>query len=214
MTHYCNFIWQCYRSKERLGILDTCNAYDPCQVRSNLVGLQHNWRSQNRTSPNHGLGNTSKLEGLCAGHWNEMRNILPIITNVCNQESAPDFEEHKNVDLITVSEDIQAFFILERNYQGDGGASYPWGAGIGVLFNCSREALIGPEYPNNWTFPRPQRIQEVNKELIPWACSISPLVQQPSYNPPHLEEGNHFHDIWHQNRDDDTKYFPKFLSAP
>ena len=102
---------------------------------------------------------------------------IPTIVDGRTVISAPVYKEDKHIDFVLVSDDMEAFFILERYFPGAGAAGYP-SAESSVFLHGRPAALREPVQPNNWMFPRPLRIQEVTKEIIPWARPIPPLVHQ------------------------------------
>ena len=159
-----------------------------------------------------------------------MINISPTITNGCTRTSALVYEEDENIDFITVSEDMEAFILLERYFRGAGAAGYP-SAEPSVLVDGCRVALRETVHPNNWMFPRPPRIQEVTEEPIPWACPIPPLVHRPYCTPPLLVfhppgrcseplQGDYAPTIFegsldsNHNSDGDPTYDPQFMGTP
>ena len=54
------------------------------------------------------------------GHRRIMRNIPPTDMNGIIRTSAPIYEEDENVEFITVTEEMEAFFILEKYFPGGG----------------------------------------------------------------------------------------------
>ena len=122
------------QSKGILDLVDTLGDswsdidYNPSQVQSNRVSSQYvllqfsNGRLQNNVFPNQELEDTHILEGPYPvrrwegrGHRRVMRNIPPTILNGCTRTSAPVYEENKKIDFITVSEDMEAFWLTGRS---------------------------------------------------------------------------------------------------
>jgi len=88
-----------------------------------------------------------------------MGNILPTVMNGITRTSAPVYEDDKNIEFITVSDDMEAFFILERYFPGVGAAGYP-SAEPNVWINGRPAPFREPGQPNSWMFPRPREFKK------------------------------------------------------
>ena len=119
------------------------------------------------------LEDTSVLEGpypVCQG---EGRGQQRVMRYTSPPTSAPVYKGDEDIDFIQVTEDMEAFLILERNFLGAGTAGWPSAESSIVRRQPCCQSLESsiicgdPGQPHSWIFHRPPRLQEVAEASVP-----------------------------------------------